>query len=226
MSDPLRFAAFDFDGTLVDSAQSIVDGVKACWAVCGFPEPDPEAVRRIIGLPWEESIRTLLPGSGDREFALIRNYYDEVARGVRQRPATSEELFPGVLDTLDHLESAGFVLGIVTSRNSRRLMHLLDELGIASRFVTVKTPDHGPGKPAPDLLFQAMAEVGADKAWTVMIGDTTFDILMACNAGTASVGVSWGVHHPEELADAGAGRIVDAVHELPDAIHAVTREVS
>lgn len=224
MSDPLRFAAFDFDGTLVDSAQSIVDGVSACWVACGFPEPDPEAVRRIIGLPWEESIRTLLPGAGDREFAMIRGYHDEVARGVRQRPATSEDLFPGVLETLDLLEAAGFVLGIVTSRNTRRLVHLLEKHGIAHRFVTVRTPDHGPGKPAPDLLFQAMAEVGAEKARTVMIGDTTFDILMACNAGTASVGVSWGVHPSDELLEAGAGCIIDAFHELPDAIDRVTEE--
>lgn len=226
MPEPLRFAAFDFDGTLVDSAQSIVDGVTACWAACGFAEPDPEAVRRIIGLPWEESIRTLLPGAGEREFAMIRSYHDEVARGERQRPPTSEDLFPGVLETLDILESAGFVLGIVTSRNTRRLVHLLEQLGINQRFVTLKTPDHGPGKPAPDLLFQAMSETGADRAWTVMIGDTTFDIEMARNAGTASVGVSWGVHHPDELLDAGAGRIVDAFHEIPDAIDQVTREAS
>ena len=46
-SDPLRFAAFDLDGTLIDSAATIVEGVLACWAACGFPEPDRDAVRSV-----------------------------------------------------------------------------------------------------------------------------------------------------------------------------------
>ncbi|MHA1108796.1 MAG: HAD hydrolase-like protein, partial [Alphaproteobacteria bacterium] len=58
----LRLAVFDVDGTLLDSAGSIVDGVLACWEACGFPVPEAETVRRIIGLPWEESVLTLLPG--------------------------------------------------------------------------------------------------------------------------------------------------------------------
>ena len=73
-SDPLRFAAFDLDGTLIDSAATIVEGVLACWAACGFPEPDRDAVRRVIGLPWEESIQALMPGSGEAELAAIRAY--------------------------------------------------------------------------------------------------------------------------------------------------------
>ena len=83
-SDHLRFAAFDLDGTLIDSAATIVDGVLACWSACGFTDPDPEAIRRVIGLPWEESIVELIPGAEEAEFAAIRNYHDEVRRGVRR----------------------------------------------------------------------------------------------------------------------------------------------
>ena len=50
---------------------------------------------------------------------------------------------------------------------------------------------------------------------TVMIGDTTFDVLMAVNAGTAAIGVSWGVHEPHELDAAGAHRVIEEFHELP-----------
>lgn len=222
-TDPLRFAAFDFDGTLVDSVDSIVQGVTACWAACRFPEPDPEAVRRIIGLPWEQSIAMLLPGSGATELAMIRNYHDEVRRGLRQRPPVFEQPFPGAIEVLDTLEEAGYVLGIVTSRSGDRLRELLDKHDLSRRFETVKTADMGPGKPNPHLLLAAMDEVGVDRERTVMVGDTTFDILMAGNAGTASVGVSWGVHETDELGAAGADRIVDAFHELPPVIDRLTR---
>lgn len=217
---PLRLAVFDVDGTLLDSAASIVDGVTACWLACGFAEPDPLKVRRIIGLPWEESIAMLIPGSGEPELAAIHNYYDEVARGVRPpAPRAEIRLFPGALDTLAALEAAGYLLGIITSRPSDRLTQLLDEQGIGNRFVSLKTTDHGPGKPNPHLMLQTLAETGTDKENTVMVGDTTFDILMARNAGTAAVGVSWGVHESAELLDAGAHHVVDRFDDVAGVIH-------
>ena len=218
----LRLAAFDVDGTLVDSAGSIVAGVLACWDACGFPEPDPVLVRRIIGLPWEESVEALLPGAGEAEFARIRAYHDEVARGLRTRPARQECLFPGVHETLDALEDSGFLLSIITSRPLKRLRELLDGNGLAGRFMAIKTVDHGPGKPAPDLMFQTLAEIGVDRDATVMVGDTVFDMAMARSAGTAAIGVSWGVHEAHELHDAGADHVVDEFHELPAVIMRLT----
>ncbi len=214
-SGNLRFAAFDLDGTLIDSAATIIEGVFACWAACGFAEPDSQTVRRVIGLPWEESIVELIPGAGETEFAAIRNYHDEVRRGVRTRPPADISPFPGAHEVLDRLNAEGYLLGIVTSRSSHRLPELLDDHGLAGRFQTFKTADMGPGKPNPQLLLEAMAELGVDASGTVMVGDTTFDVLMATNAGVAAVGVSWGVHEPDELDAAGAHCVIDAFHELP-----------
>jgi phosphoglycolate phosphatase len=211
----LRFAVFDIDGTLIDSAESIVAGVQACWTACGFADPDPAAVRRTIGLPWEHGVRALLPNCGDAEFALIRGYYEDVARGARTRPPLSEVLFPGALEALEEIAGSGALLGIVTSRNSRRLTQLLETHGLHDHFVCVKTVDHGPGKPDPHLLLQAMADVGAERNRTVMIGDTVYDIQMAANAGTSGVGVAWGVHEADELRSAGARHVVQSFGELP-----------
>lgn len=222
MPDRLRLAAFDFDGTLIDSAGSIVDGVMACWEACGFPLPDPERVRRIIGLPWEESIELLIPGAGEREFAMIRTYHDEVARGERSRPERREALFPGVVETLDALDRDGYLMAIITSRSTRRLVELLGEHGIAGHFISLKTTDHGPGKPNPYLMDRTLAETGVEPECAVMIGDTTFDMRMACGAGTSAVGVSWGVHETHELREAGAHHVVDGFDELPAVVHRLT----
>lgn len=222
MPDRLRLAAFDLDGTLIDSAGSIVDGVMACWEACAFPLPDPEHVRRIIGLPWEQSVETLLPGAGEAEFAQIRAYNDEVARGERSRPPRREDMFPGVVETLETLDRAGYLLAIITSRSSKRLVELLGEHGIADHFISLKTTDNGPGKPNPYLMDQTLAETGVEAHSAVMIGDTTFDMLMACGAGTSAVGVSWGVHDTAELREAGAHEVVNGFDELPTVIHRLT----
>jgi phosphoglycolate phosphatase len=219
----LRLAAFDLDGTLLDSANSIVTGVMACWEACGFPLPEPDHVRRIIGLPWEESIRELLPGAGDAEFARIRAHHEAVARGERPRPPHEQKLFPGALEMLDAVAEAGYLLAIITSRSSHRLAELLEAENIHKRFVSLKTTDNGPGKPNPHLMLQTLNETGVDREDAVMIGDTTFDILMARNAGTAAIGVTWGVHEPDELRDAGAHRIAVAMEELLPAMQGLVR---
>ncbi len=211
----LRLVAFDFDGTLIDSAAAIVAGVRACWAACGFPEPDDAAVRRTIGLAWQDSIPALLAGAGETEFAKIRAYHGEIASGRRPRPAQPESLFPGAAEILAELEAADYRLAIVTSRGNARVLQLLEEHGIHRRFVTVKTADHGPAKPNPYLLLQAIAESGAEPGTTVMVGDTVFDMQTARNAGTPAIGVSWGVHPVAELRDAGAHAVIDVFDQLP-----------
>ena len=219
----LRLAAFDLDGTLLDSANSIVSGVMACWEACGYPLPEPDHVRRIIGLPWEESVQLLLPGAGEAEFAEIRAYHDAVAQGKRPKPSREQTLFPGVIQMLDAVEEAGYLLAIITSRSGGRLTELLEAQNIAKRFISLKTTDNGPGKPNPHLMLQTLNETGVDKRDAVMIGDTTYDILMACSAGTASIGVSWGVHEPDELRDAGAHHVAETMVELLPFIDRLTR---
>ena len=170
-------------------------------------------------MPWQESICELLPGAGEIEFAQIKAYHAEVANGERPRPAREESLFPGIVDVLNQVEEAGYLLSIITSRSSGRLQELLDANGIGKRFITLKTTDNGPGKPNPFLMNQTLSELGIEKENAVMVGDTTFDMLMARSAGTAAIGVSWGVHEPDELTEAGAHHVVDEVLQLPDTIN-------
>ncbi len=212
-----RLAAFDFDGTLLDSAEAIVATVQACWDVCGFPAPDPDSVRRTIGLPWEESVRILLPGAGEAEFRKIRTFYEEIRQGARPRPFEGA-LFAGVRPTLDALLAEGWLLAIVTSRTRPHVQELLEEHRIDGYFAAVRTADMGPGKPHPYLLLDAIAALGAAPRRTAMIGDTVFDMETAIRAGAAAVGVSWGLHDVGALRAAGAHRIVHSFGELRPSI--------
>ncbi|MEE2955199.1 MAG: HAD-IA family hydrolase [Pseudomonadota bacterium] len=213
-----RLVAFDLDGTLLDSTEAIVMSVKECWKACGFVVPKTDRIRRIIGLPWEESICELIPGAGEKEFTQIRQFYQKFAKGEGNTNSQKQSLFPGVLEVLNSLKSAGFLMAIITSRNSNRLEKILENHGINNQFVTFKTTDHGPGKPDPFLMLQTLEETGVKKENAVMVGDTTFDILMAVSAGTTGIGVSWGVHKIDELLEAGAERVVEEIGVLPEVI--------
>lgn len=223
MTTPLKLAAFDLDGTLLDSIPSIIIGVSTCWDALGFPEVSPDQIRNIIGLPWEQSIEFLMPGAGAAEVEMIKEYHAEIARGERSPPdRPPETIFAGAIETLDRLEETGYVLAIVTSRSNRRFQELIDRAGLAGRFVSIKTADQGPGKPNPYLLNEAMKDAGVDREHTVMIGDTTYDVMTARNAGTGAIGVTWGVHPAEELHGAGAHHVTDQFEDLHDIIEGLT----
>ena len=79
-------------------------------------------------------------------------------------------------------------------------------------FQTFQTVDGGAGKPDPRMVLDAMKETGVDAHRTVMIGDTSWDMRMARAAHTHALGVSWGFHTPEEIAEGGAGFAGFAAH--------------
>jgi phosphoglycolate phosphatase len=67
-------------------------------------------------------------------------------------------------------------------------------------FDATRTADETASKPHPLMLHELMAEFGVAPERTLMIGDTTHDLQLAINAGTASVGVSYGAHEPAAFA--------------------------
>ena len=216
-AEGVRLVAFDFDGTLIDSHATIVAAMIEAFAGRGWPAPAATDVRDIIGLPLDAAVARLLPAdTRDRaEIDAIGVRYKSAYAAKTARSDHIDPLFPGVRDILDLLDGAGILLGIVTSKSRRGLARALASHALAARFVTLQTVDDGPGKPNPFLLERAMAEAGALAASTVMIGDTTYDIETARNAGVDAIGVAWGAHRPEALRAAGARTVVQRFEELP-----------
>ncbi|MBP5856168.1 HAD-IA family hydrolase [Marivibrio halodurans] len=212
---PLRLAVFDCDGTLVDSGHIIVAAMTAAWAVEGLPAPDHAAIRHQVGLPLVEAIANVVPEHGDVVHRRLAEHYKDVFHSGRVEGLHDEPLFPGCREVLDELAGEGVILAIATGKGRRGLKSTLDRHGIGHHFTILKTADDGPGKPNPDILLDAMAEVGAEPWNTVMIGDTIFDVTMAVRARAKAVGVGWGYHPPEELRRAGAHALARGYDELP-----------
>ena len=218
MDKPPRLAVFDCDGTLVDSQHSIVAAMATAFEAHGYARPRPDDVRRIVGLLLVDGIARLLPDAGrDAHVALTQSYKDAFF-ALRQAGDVHELLYPGAVECLDSLEDGGWLLGVATGKARRGVVASLGPHGLFERFVTVQTSDNPPGKPHPEMLFRAMAEAGTEARDTVMVGDTTYDISMARNAGTMALGVAWGYHETDELRAAGAHMIVDAFGDVAAAI--------
>lgn len=220
MANPLRLAVFDCDGTLVDSLNVIAAAAAEAFTSLGLPVPEASRVQAFIGLPLIEALDRLAPEGADRES--LRDHYIEAYRALIADPAMHEPLYDGAAAALDVIEAAGVLLGIATGKGRRGLDAVLDRHGLSGRFVTLQTSDSGPGKPNPAMLLAAMSEAGVAPGETVMIGDTTFDITMAANAGVAAIGVGWGYHAQSELSAAGAAFLASDFTQIPPAVERLT----
>ncbi len=223
MTHRFRLIVFDFDGTLVDSLQFIVTAFSRAFEDQGYPAPEPEAIRRIVGLRLETAAARLLPDPQDMETAeRIVGSYRVAFQDLRARNLVDEPLYPGVRETLALLNRSEVCLGIATGKSRHGLVSSLERHHLRGLFVTLQTADDGPGKPHPEILQRAMSEVGAAPEETVVIGDTSYDMEMAANAGVRALGVAWGYHGAEELRASGAAHIVEAFPDLPSSLAALT----
>lgn len=212
-----RLAIFDCDGTLVDSQANICRAMEACFTAHRFDPPDRAAIRRIVGLSLVPAIAELLPEGDAGLHEAMAEEYKRAFFAMRSNGALDPEpLFDGIADAIEALDAAGWLLGVATGKSDRGLRHVLEHHGIHHRFVTLQTADRHPSKPHPAMLEAAIADAGASAATTAMIGDTSFDMAMACAAGAHAVGVVWGYHTPEELSAAGAAWIAGHARELPE----------
>jgi phosphoglycolate phosphatase len=210
----LRLVVFDCDGTLVDSQHAIVSCMASAYASEGLTPPEAADVKRVIGLPLLECMARLSPRHPTDGHIRLTEAYKEAFFALRQRPDHHEPLYDGALAILDRLEAEGILLGIATGKARRGLLAVLERHGLTDRFVTLQTGDMGPGKPHPAMLERAIAETGVAATDAVMVGDTSFDMLMARSAGVRGVGVAWGYHPPAELRAAGAHAIIERFDEL------------
>ena len=114
----------------------------------------------------------------------------------------------------------GVLLGVATGKSTRGLKNTLLNHGLTDHFVTLNTADDGPGKPHPSMINVALSEAEVDKENAFMIGDTTYDMVMAKNAGVTSVGVTWGYHPEDELVTSGADHIINHISEFIELVKA------
>jgi phosphoglycolate phosphatase len=214
----LKLFIFDCDGTIVDSQHVIVEGMDHAFGVNDMQAPTAAATRSIIGLSLPQAIEMLAPDiSIERRDILVESYKDYVI-SQRESGSTQESLYDGAREVIEALSQQDDVLlGIATGKAYRGVLHMFDVCGWHDHFVTVQTADRAPSKPNPGMILQAMAQTGVGPDSTYMIGDTSYDMEMAVNAGVTGVGVTWGYHSYDILTGAGAHHMVDdykALHTL------------
>ncbi len=190
MGRRFELIVFDWDGTLMDSTGAIVNSIKAAAADLGIEPPSEERARHIIGLGLIDALRHALPD-------LPAERYQDVAQRYRHHYLAQDQdllLFDGAEALIGELADAGYMLAVATGKTRAGLNRAFEVSGLGPRFHASRCADECHSKPHPQMLEELMTEFGVAAESTLMIGDTTHDLLMARNAGVAALGVAYGAH--------------------------------
>jgi len=187
-----RLIVFDWDGTLIDSAGTIVQCIQDAARDMGLEVPAAERARHVIGLGLHDSLTHAVPG-------LAAERYREFADHYRQHFLARQDamlLFPGVKALLEELKKDR-LLAIATGKSRRGLDRALDAEDLRRFFSDSRCADETTPKPHPAMLLELMEALQVEKRNTLMVGDTTHDLEMARAAGVDALAVTYGAH-PED----------------------------
>lgn len=217
-----RIAIFDCDGTLVDGQANVCLAMEEAFAAASLEAPSRALIRRAVGLSLPQAMAMLLPGSTPAEQEMLAESYRLAFREHRRLGQVDEPLFDGIAPLLRQLHAEGWQLAVATGKSRRGLRHCLATHGVSDLFSSLQTADDHPSKPDPAMIAAVLWETGIDAKDAVMIGDTSFDMLMASAAGVRAIGVDWGYHHAEELLATGAERVAETVEELAGMLEVIS----
>ena len=221
----MKYIIFDFDGTIGDSQSLIVKTLQDTMRARKLEVKSDEACAKTIGLRLDEAFVSLFGMSAEEGMECAATYR-EIFLDNKQTMIVKP--FPHVIETLRELHHRGFVLGMASSRNHCSLDGYVKQMQLEDIFSSIVAGDDVEHvKPAPDMVFKALREMKGMKNpvtsaeagdvedmldEVLVVGDMTFDVDMAHNAGCKACAVTYGNGTREQLAS--AEFIIDDFAEL------------
>jgi HAD superfamily hydrolase (TIGR01509 family) len=204
----LSAVLFDWDGTLVDSAEASYRTYERLFGSFGIGfdrarfaatySPDWRRTYRLVGLPLE-------------------SWNDADARWLELYGEEAPALLPGASEALRRLRDGGLLLGVVTSGSRSRVERELERFGLRELFgALVCAEDCRRRKPDPEPLRMALGRLGAAAPLAACVGDSPEDVEMARAAGVFSVGVPGGFPNREKLRSARPDLWAEALTEAAE----------
>jgi len=184
---------FDFDGTLMNTNDLIIDSWRHTFRVIEDKDIDEAEIIRTFGEPLIRTMEKAFPNTPVEECVDVYRNYHRDSFGDRI------SLFPGVKEMLGQLKALGYKMAVVTSRAALTTKEAMEKYEIQDLFDAVVTcDDTDKHKPDPEPVRIALNQLKSRAEESIMIGDSMYDILCARNAGVLSVLVGWAMAVTDE----------------------------
>lgn len=215
--DQVKLILFDLDGTLVDSVGDLAWCGNEMLRSLELPLRDPAAARTWVGNGVERFVKRVLTDDMYAEpdetlfFAGLEIFNNLYAKSVSVR----SELYPGVVEGLQHLSRLDLHLACVTNKPEPFTSDLIAAMGLDSYFELVVAGDTTVRKkPDPMPLHYAADHFSLAYGDCMMVGDSSNDVQAARAAGFSIVCVPYGYNHGVSIRDSNPDLVIENISEL------------
>jgi phosphoglycolate phosphatase len=207
----------DLDGTLIHTAPDLAASANRMLEALGMATHDQARVETWIGNGVSRLVKRALTGDMDAEpeaelydraYPLFLQFYGEQVAD-RSRP------YPGVIEGLEALKTAGFGLACITNKAEEFTVPLLKALQLDGYFSLVLSGDSlAKKKPDPLPLLHACEHFGVTPEHAVLVGDSVNDTQAARNAGMPVILVSYGYNRGQDVRELNPEAVVDSLVDV------------
>lgn len=205
---------FDLDGTILNTLEDLTDSLNMILNSEGYPIKNAEDVKTFVGNGYRQLIEKALPQKTqaseiDRCTELFRKvYYGNIANKTKP--------YDGIVPLLQKLKNSGIQIGVVSNKMDEATKEACRYYFDGYIDVAIGDNPTRRRKPAPDNVYEALMQLGAEKQSTLFVGDSNIDVQTAKNADLVCIGVTWGYRSRNVLISQGADFIIDRPEELLD----------
>jgi HAD superfamily hydrolase (TIGR01549 family) len=206
--DNIRNLIFDLDGTLIDSSRGVIEATNYALSMMGEPVRKPEEIKRFIGYPLE----TMFGAFSRKSYDEFWKYFQEKARATVIGQSVQLD---GSDIALRELHKRGYRLGIGTTKIRIHIEKIIAKFGWESLIAGYAGADDVMRvKPDPEVFIKVLGLMEADRAETLVVGDTENDVLAARAAGLRVIGVRSTFGSSEALEKSAPDLLVNSLQEL------------
>lgn len=210
--ETLKAIVFDMDGTLLDTLQDITNAVNVVLSNYGLPGKTVAEVCKVVGNGARNLVKGVVPeGEHHPDFeAIFEKYKAYYAKHCEEETKPYE----GIRELLQELMRTGLKMAVVSNKPDRAVKVLAEKYFPGCFQVAVGDMEGYKRKPAPDLVYKALDDLGVKKDEAIYVGDSDVDLMTAMNAELPCVSVTWGFRDREFLMFHGAEEFIDEPMEL------------
>ena len=214
---------FDLDGTLADTSADLLAAANQAVAEAGWPPMLSHPKDALCAFRGGRAMLTLgLTRLGKFDQAVIDEFYPVLLQAYGASINRFTTFYPGALQAVQDLKSAGFKIGICTNKPFALAEDLMVRMGQRALFDSLIGADSLPvRKPDPEPFFEAVRQAGGLPEKAFMIGDTLTDHSTARAANVPSILVDF---HPkgsalsQEIRALRPEAVIESFEELPPLI--------